>query len=261
MIEVKGLTFAYQEEPVLEDISFRVEKGQFVTLLGANGAGKSTLFKCLLGLLPKYRGEILIDGKDAHELSRKELARLIGYVPQAEAQIYNYTVMDTVMMGMAHRIGTFASPSKEQLDEGEEILGLLGIRELKNRGINEISGGERQLALLARALAQKAKILIMDEPTANLDYGNQHQVMRLIQRLTEEGYTILLSTHTPEHAVTYASHILAIKDHRILAAGENEKVLTGDLIAELYGIRVSLIDDPAGLGCGRVCVPLREPVR
>ena len=258
MIKVRNLTFAYREEPVLDGISFDVKKGQFVTVLGANGTGKSTLFKCLLGLLSGYKGEITINGKSAKEIGRRELASLIGYVPQQEAQIYNYTVLDTVLMGMAREIGVFSAPSKSQLDRCDEILERLGILKLKNRGVNEISGGERQMTLLARALAQNAQILVMDEPTANLDYGHQHQVMRLIRELADSGLTILLSTHNPEHAVMYASHVLAIKDHHILAAGDNKETLTEELISELYGINVKIISDPESEDGGRACIPLKD---
>ena len=254
MIDVRQLQFAYGDAPVLRDVSFQVEEGQFAALLGANGAGKSTLFKCMLGLLTGYEGDICIDGRNVRDMTRRELAGQIAYVPQQETQIYNYSVMDTVIMGMAHRIGAFASPSAEMIAEAEKTLEMLGIRELKDRGINEVSGGERQMALLARALVQKARILVLDEPTANLDYGNQHQVMRLIRSLAADGYTILLSTHTPEHALMYATHVLALKDGSICAAGTGRDVLTEDLIEDLYGIRVSILQEPSGRG-GRGCIP------
>ncbi len=257
MIDVRNLKFAYKADPILDGVSFHVDEGQFVTVLGANGTGKSTLFKCLLGLLNYQSGDVAIAGKDIRKLPRRTLAGLVGYVPQQEAQIYNYTVMDTVLMGMARKIGAFRAPKKEQLDECTEILKKLGIDHLAGRGVNEISGGERQMTLLARALAQNAKILIMDEPTANLDYGHQHEVMRLIQSLTKGGYTILLSTHNPEHAVMYASHVLALKDHQVCAYGRNEDVLDEALIEALYGLRVKIVSDPDGEGSGRACIPCR----
>lgn len=242
MIRVSHLTFAYGAEKVLDDISFTQEAGRLVCLLGPNGAGKSTLIKCLLGLLKKYDGEILLGGKDIRSLSRRELARIAAYVPQAESPVFNYPVMDTVLMGTAGMLAPYMSPGKEQIGIARQALEQLGIGHLADRGINEISGGERQLVFLARGIAQRAKILIMDEPTASLDYGNQILVLRHIREMAARGYTVFLSTHNPEHALQYATHVLALRDHKILADGAAGEVLTEDLIKELYGLSGDLFE-------------------
>ena len=160
-IDVKDLSFAYGKQQVLRQVSFRTRPGQLVAVLGPNGAGKSTLFRCILGFLPRYRGEIALCGHDLRSLDRRSLARLAAYIPQSSAPVYNYTVRDTVLMGA----DPFHAPGPSQQETADRALETLGIRDLADRGINEISGGERQLALIARAMAQQAKILLMDEPT------------------------------------------------------------------------------------------------
>ena len=213
MIEIKNLSFSYAKDgtPVLENIQTCISAGRLIAILGANGAGKTTLFKCILGFLKQYEGEIVLDGKEIRRCSRKEIAKRVAYIPQSEISVYNYTVFDSVLMGTTGSFSPLSSPKKEQKEITKEALSRLGILHLAQRGINEISGGERQLMLLARAMAQQAEVLVMDEPIANLDYGNQQMVMNQVKKMTEEGYTILFSTHNPEHALQYATHVLAIK--------------------------------------------------
>lgn len=255
MIQVKNLTFAYDKTPVLDDISFKLEPGQLVAVLGPNGAGKSTLFKCLLNLLKKYNGEILLNGKDVKQMSRKEIASVAAYIPQSESPAFNYTVRESILMGTTGMLSPLQMPGAEQTRIAEDAMDYLEIGYLADRGIEEISGGERQLVLLARALAQKARVLIMDEPTANLDYGNQQHVLKHIQKITNEGYTVLLSTHNPEHALQYASHILALNDHKVQAFGEVREVLTEDLIRKLYGLQVKIIETEIDGNVVRSCIP------
>ena len=255
MIRAEHLTFAYDKIKVLDDISFGIERGQLVAVLGPNGAGKSTLFKCILRLLHKYEGSISLNGEDTRNLNRKKMAALAAYIPQSETPVFNYTVRDSVLMGTTGMLSPLRSPGPEQREIAQEAIDFLGIGYMAERGINEISGGERQMALLARAIAQKAKVLIMDETTANLDYGNQHQVLKSIQNMARHGYTILLSTHNPEHALRYATHVLAIKDHRILAEGDAEKTLTEDLIREIYDLDVKILETEVNGTIVRSCVP------
>ena len=255
MIEVKNLSFAYKTEKILDDISFSTDEGRLIAVLGPNGAGKSTLFKCLLGFLRTYEGEILMGGKNIRNLSRKEMARLAAYIPQSETPVFNYKVIETVLMGTTGMLSPLQSPSQEHIETAHAAIKTLGIEYLEQRGINEISGGERQLAFLARAMAQKAKILIMDEPTANLDYGNQQHVLNQVHEMAEQGYTILLSTHNPEHALQYATHVLAIKDHKILADGPADTEMNEKLIEEIYGLNVTVIEVELDGRKVRSCIP------
>ncbi len=255
MIKVNHLTFAYDRLRVLDDISFEIGQGQLVAVLGPNGAGKSTLFKCMLRLLHKYKGDIYLDGRNVKDLSRKDMASMAAYIPQSETPVFNYTVMDSVLMGTTGMLSPLKSPGPEQIGIAQQAIDFMDIGYMAHRGINEISGGERQMVLLARAIAQKAKILIMDEPTANLDYGNQHHVLRAIQNMAAKGFTILLSTHNPEHALRYATYVLAIKDHHVLAQGNAGEILTEGLIRTIYGLDVKVLKTEINGSEVRSCVP------
>jgi len=239
-LEVKGVDFSYKNHEVLHDLCFSADSGDVVAVLGPNGVGKSTLFRCLLGFLQPCRGEILISGKSVRDMSSAETARHIAYIPQTVSPVFNYTVLDTVLMGFTNKLGTFMSPGVHENARAIEILDSLGIAHLKNRGCGQISGGERQLTLLARALAQDAGILIMDEPTANLDYGNSWHVMERIGSLAHSGYTVIFSTHDPNQAFMHASNALVMKGGRIIACGAPADTLDGELLSALYNINVAI---------------------
>ncbi len=239
-LEAKGLCFDYDSRPILTDISFSAAGGELLAVLGPNGVGKSTLFRCLLGFLDPRSGEILLNGEPLHKLSRTQAARMIAYIPQTASPAFNYTVLDTVLMGLASRMNPFQSPGPAQTEKAVAVLEALGIAHLRHRGLSRISGGERQLTLLGRALVQDARILVMDEPTANLDYGNQYRVMERARDLAAKGYTVILSTHDPNLAFLHAGRVLALKEGRLLCDGAPEAVLTEETLSSLYGIGVSL---------------------
>lgn len=255
-LEIRELSFSYGSRKVLDQVSFSADQGDLTVVLGPNGVGKSTLFRCILGLREGYQGSILCDGRDLRTMSQRELASCIAYVPQHSAPVFNYEVLEFVMMGTTAQLRTLAMPREEQRQAAAGMLDSLGIGHLAHRGVEQISGGERQMVLLARALVQRARILIMDEPTANLDYGNQYRVMTHIRRLAEEGYTILLSTHNPEHALLFANRILALHGGRVLAFGETGQVLTVELLRRLYGIRVHLERVDTAAGRFSSCIPI-----
>lgn len=253
MLDVRNLTFSYGQRPVLQGVDISLKAGCVASLLGPNGAGKSTLFKCILGLLPGYTGDILLQGEDARRVPLKRLARSVAYIPQAHYPAFNYTVLDMVLMGTSSRVSAFASPGKAEVAAAMQALDTLQMADFAHRDYMRISGGEQQLALIARAIAQHSRLLIMDEPTASLDWGNQIRVMQQVRRLSEQGYTILQATHNPNQAYLFSDEILAMRSGRILAAGSPRAVFTAPLMEELYGISAqveSLRDD-----CIRVCVP------
>jgi len=239
-LNVQDLRFSYGDHHVLKGCSFKAEAGDLVAVQGPNGVGKSTLFQCMLGLLHGYEGTITCGGDDIKKLSRHEIAKRIAYIPQSTAPVFDYTVEETVMMGAAAQLGLFAQPGKKHRAEARRLLASLGIERLADRSFARLSGGERQLVLIARALMQKAKILIMDEPTANLDFGNQHFVMRKVRELTREGYLILFSTHNPDQSFLYANKVLAIKDGSVKAFGHPEEVLSSEMLSELYNMDIAL---------------------
>ena len=252
-IEVKNLSFSYGDRPVLHDISFSVGKGEFLSILGPNGVGKSTLFRCVLGLLSGYSGQVLVDGVDARRFSVREAARHIAYIPQSSRSIFNYSVFDIVLMGRTSGLSTFRSPGKEDKALCFQAMEKIGITHLSDRCFHRLSGGEQQLVLIARALAQQAPILMLDEPTANLDFGNQLRVLEQARSLAREGYTVIQTTHHPEQSYMFSDRILAIQKGRVLTEGTPSEVLTQDTLRALYGVEstiVSLFEDRV-----RVCVP------
>ncbi len=252
-LEVRNVSFSYADHAVLQDVSFSAEQGKLISLLGPNGVGKSTLFRCMLGLLKDYTGTITVNGKDTRGMGARELARHVAYVPQSHYPAFNYTVLDMVLMGTSSRTSPFSPPRGKEIKAAMEALERMGIADFAHRDYTHISGGERQMVLIARALAQNARVLMMDEPTANLDYGNQMRVMEQVRKLTGEGYTILQSTHNPDQAYLFSHQILAIQNGRVVADGTPAQVMQPDLIRTLYGIDVkveSFCDDQF-----RVCIP------
>ena len=252
-VEVKNLHFSYGEREVLHDVSFRVEAGEFLSILGPNGVGKSTLFRCVLGLLRDYTGSITVEGRDARSLSIRESAKLIAYIPQSSHPAFNYSVRDIVLMGTTSGLGTFSTPKKEDVRRVYEALERTDISELAERCFHRISGGERQLALIARALVQRAPVLMLDEPTASLDFGNQLLVLNCARELAREGYTVIQTTHNPEQSYMFSDRILALRGGEVLTEGKPGDVLTPDMMQRLYGVEVevsSLFDDRV-----RVCTP------
>ena len=239
-LEAKSLCFHYGASAVLKDVSFAVENGETIALLGPNGAGKSTLLRCLLGFLQPQSGQILLDGKSIGQFSQRELSQRIAYIPQSYSPAFDHTVLECVLMGAAGRLGPMESPGRAERREAMQILEELGIAALAQRGCTKISGGERQLMLLARALFQRAQLFFMDEPTANLDYGNACLVMQRVRALAKEGYAVLLSTHDPNQALCYASRVLTMKNGALVSDGTPERVLTEDALCALYGVRVAL---------------------
>lgn len=253
-IEVRNFSYQYvRGMNVLENISFEIENGSYVCMLGPNGVGKSTLFKCMLGILTKYSGEIIIDGKNIQEYTPRQLAKKVAYIPQETIHSFNYLVSDIVLMGTTSLTSSMLSPGKKERALVQEALETLNIPHLENRMFLNLSGGERQLVLIARALAQQANILFMDEPTANLDYGHQIRVQEKVRELAGNGYTIIQSTHSPDQVFMYADSVMAIKDRKIEVFGPPRTVITDSLIHKLYGIDTvieSVRDDAV-----RVCIP------
>ena len=255
-LTVKDLTYRYAKTaaPVLQGISFTAESGDFLSVLGANGAGKSTLFRCLLGGLTDYTGAIELDGRDVRTLSRRETAAHIAYIPQIHRPTFGYSVLDTTLMGLTRQLSPFRSPTPEMEKQAMDALEQMGVAQLAERNFATLSGGEQQLVLIARALCQQSDILVMDEPTSSLDYGNQLRVLERVRLLAQQGYTVLLSTHDPQHALRFSRRVLALSGGQVAAEGDTAEVLTPGLLRRLYGVEAVLLDTP----CGRVLLPGEE---
>ncbi|MEQ8176445.1 MAG: ABC transporter ATP-binding protein [Syntrophomonadaceae bacterium] len=257
MLEIKEASIGYRQRTILNNISFTVDDGNMLCLLGPNGVGKTTLFKSILGFISLKSGEISLDGKNIKKWSKPCMAKVIGYVPQAHTPPFPYTVLDVVLMGRIAHLGNFSSPSRNDVRIAEESLERLGVSFLKDRTYSEISGGERQMVLIARALTQQPQLLILDEPTSNLDYGNQVRVLLQIKRLSEEdGIGVVMTSHFPDHAFLCASQVALLNQHGF-EIGSADDIITEDNMRETYGInvRITSLADNHGMDV-KSCVPL-----
>lgn len=252
MLKVESLDFGFPGRTIGRDVSFSLAAGEVMCVLGPNGGGKTTLFRTVLGLLASHRGKILLEENPIETLSRTEIARLIGYVPQGHSGYFAYTVREFVLMGRTAHLGIFSSPSKKDDDVAGRALASLGMAHLAERPITEVSGGERQLALVARALAQEPSLLLLDEPTASLDFGNQVRVLQRIAALAQTGIAILFSSHDPDHAFLCAQRALLLAEGRALEIGAPRDVIRPDTLQRLYGVTVQVLPLAGG---GHTCLP------
>lgn len=255
-LEAKSLDFGYRGRRVGSDVSLALEAGEVLCLLGPNGSGKTTLFRTLLGLLPAQGGRVVMDGADLGSRARDEVARLVSYVPQAHSAFFPFTVREVVLMGRTAHLGVFSSPSKKDREIAGDALERMRLTPLADAIYTRISGGERQLALIARALAQEASIVVMDEPTANLDFGNQVRVLERIQGLARAGIGVLLSTHDPDQAFLCANRVAMLHEGRLARYGAPDDVITSDSLKQIYGVDVTVTRVVTENGRERrVCVP------
>lgn len=239
-LSVHDLQCGYSRKTVVRDISFSLESGEVLCILGPNGVGKSTLFKSMLGLIPRLGGDIRIDGQSVDGWSRKRLATVLGYVPQAGATPFAFTVRDMVAMGRTAHLSAFGAPGREDLHRVDAAMERLGIAHLAERRFPELSGGEQQMALIARALAQAPAMLAMDEPTASLDFGNQVAVLRQVRELSAEGLGIIMITHAPEQAFLCASKVLLFRRKGPCLFGPVNEVVTEENLRDAYGVDVHI---------------------
>lgn len=238
MLQAQDLAIGYAGRPVGQGFNVQLQPGRVLALLGPNGGGKTTLLKTLLGLLPPLAGEVLVDGLPLTGLSTRERAHRVAYVPQSHAGAFAYTVADLVLMGRTAHGGLLARPSTRDREVAAAAMARLGITHLAQRPATQVSGGERQLALIARALAQESAYVVLDEPTASLDFGNQGKVLHEIHRLAAQGLGVLFSTHDPNHASRYADEALLVRDGHTLASGPVAQVLQRRLLEQLYAAPV-----------------------
>lgn len=253
ILQVKDLSFSYRKNQILSNISFHAEKNQVLAVLGPNGVGKSTLFQSILGLKQIVQGQIFLFDQDIQRLTPAQIASNIAYIPQIERSSFHYTVSEMVLMGTTVKLGLFSQPGKEELERAEQALKQLNLLPLAHRDFQTLSGGEARLVLLARALAQGAKILIMDEPTSGLDYGNSLRVMNILKSLTDQNYTLIFSTHEPNQALNFSDSVLALYQGRVAAFGKTKNEMTPDLLYQLYRIptRIEAFADGQ-----QICIPL-----
>jgi ABC-type cobalamin/Fe3+-siderophores transport system ATPase subunit len=247
IINVKNAEFAYNGENVFKNININLNQGEILCLFGPNGCGKTTLLENILGLLKLKNGSIHLNGKDIHKMKPHEIAKKIAYVPQIHDKTFPYKVKEIVLMGRAAYTPIFSMPSKEDKNKVDEVLELLGINNLRDRPYTKLSGGEARLVMVARALAQESQIILMDEPTAHLDFRHELEILETIVKLIKEkGLSIIMATHFPNHSLYFQNNgiktLLAIMNNKkILFSGTPENVLTEENMKTLFHIESQML--------------------
>jgi iron complex transport system ATP-binding protein len=253
MLRIENLTFrhAHHTEDILHGITFNAEPGKITTILGPNGSGKTTLFRCIAGLWNPKEGAVLFDDRPLSGLSSVNRARLLAIVPQEHEPPFPYSVFDIVLMGRAAHVGLFSAPSKRDYAAADEAIGMVGISHLADRPYTRISGGERQLVLIARALAQDSPILILDEPTSHLDFRNQIVVLEKVRSIVSaKGLIALMTLHDPNLALLFSDQAILISEGIVIAKGNPRDVISAEHLFAMYGIPVEVLSHN---GIGFIC--------
>ena len=256
-LEAKDLACGWTADaPIQRSVSFKVESGEVCCILGPNGCGKSTLLKTMMGLIPRLGGSVRIDGRDVRRMTPKERSAAMAYVSQGHTPPFTYKVRDVVLLGRTGKLGV-GQPSAHDLQIVEASLADMGVLDLADRLYTDISGGELQLVMIARALTQQPQLLVLDEPTAALDYGNAMRVIGKIRELAEAGYGVIMTTHSPDHAFMLDSNVLLLQRAKPMQFGRAVDVITERNMRDAYGVEVEtkefLTRDG---GIVRMCAPL-----
>lgn len=257
-IQLQDVSCGYSDKKnVLEHISFQVSTGEICCILGPNGVGKTTLFKTILRLMKATGGRILIDGEDLTKLTQAQMAKAMAYVSQYHVPPFPYVVKDVVMLGRIGSVRYFGQPSKKDMEITEQAMEDMGIHHLRNEVYTDISGGERQLVMIARALAQEPQFLVLDEPTSSLDYGNMVRVMQKIKSLREKGYGIIMTTHSPDQAFMCESKVALLQRNAPVKFGNAVDIITRKNLYEAYKVDVRVVEfvDKTGKRI-RMCTPV-----
>ena len=237
-LAVDNLTGGYGSRVVIKNVNLTIDPGTILCLLGPNGVGKTTLFKTMLGLLPAMGGRVRIGTQSLADLSRPDIARLVGYVPQSQQTPFAFKAIDVVLMGRTARIGSFGAPGRQDREAAMAALDAIGATRLATRSFTSLSGGERQMVMIARALAQEPTFIMLDEPTAALDFGNQVRVLDQVVRLAESGIGVVMTTHAPDHAFLCDADAALITGPSSIQRGPVHEVLTEENLSAAYGVPV-----------------------
>ena len=260
LLEIQDLYGGYGGRDVVRGVSCQADAGDILCLLGPNGCGKTTLFRLVLGALPIRRGSVRIYGRDVAPLPPRALANLAAYIPQSHRPVFAYTVLEVVTMGRASHFSAFEAPGTVDRDAAFAALEKLHAAHLANRNYAALSGGQRQLVLIARAICQNARVFLMDEPAASLDYANHQLLMDVVRELAGQGYCVLLSTHGPEDPVSVADKALLLREGQAVAFGKAKEVITPQALEAVYGMEMDVLTVHDRYGAERtICLPVKKP--
>jgi iron complex transport system ATP-binding protein len=254
LMQVSDASFSYDgQHNIFENINFSVQKGDVFCILGPNGTGKTTLIKCINGLMKLSSGKILFNEKNIYSLNKTEIAKNIGYIPQIHNSTFPFSVLDVVLMGRSPHLEMFASPGEKDIKIAEESLKTLNITHMRDVPYTEISGGEQQLVFLARILTQKPSVLLLDEPTSHLDFGNQMRTLNIIEKLAKSGLSIVMSSHFPDQAFISANKVALMKGKNFIDIGSPEEVINEENMEKIYDVQVKIVD----IEHRKACIPLK----
>jgi iron complex transport system ATP-binding protein len=255
IMDIKDAEFSYNgKKNIFKNVSFSIENGDVFCILGPNGTGKSTLIKCMNSLLKLKSGRISLKNKNIYSMKETDIAKIIAYIPQSNNSVFAFSVFDIVLMGRTPHLSLTSVPGKNDYKIAEEALTNLGILHLKNKTYTEISGGERQLVLMARAIAQQPEILLLDEPTSHLDFGNQIRTLKVIKELAKTGLSVVMTSHFPDHAFLSCNKVAIMNQGTIMEIGKPEFVVTENNMKQAYGVDVRIIDVDENR---RACIPMQ----
>jgi iron complex transport system ATP-binding protein len=260
LINVQDAAFSYEDVDIFNGLNFNVRKGELLCLMGANGCGKTTLLRCMNGILKLKKGKVILHGKDVTTMSAADVAKKMGFVFQDNTAPFPYPVIDVVCMGRAPHLGMFATPSSADKRIAEEALQMVGMLHLKDKPFTKISGGQRQLVTIARTITQQSEIILLDEPTSHLDFRNQSLILKITSKLVQQGFSVVMSSHLPDHALLYSDRVALMKDGKFMALGSPKKVITEENLREIYDIDVRILaaNDPISGEEIRFCFPAKE---
>jgi iron complex transport system ATP-binding protein len=257
LLQVRGAAFGYDDREVFGGLDFEVCAGETLCILGANGCGKTTLLRCLGGGLRLKRGKIALAGRDLAALGPIEIARTMGFVFQEHSAPFPFPVLEVVRMGRAPYLSFLAQPSKRDTAIAEQALEMVGMAHLRDKPYTRISGGERQLVLIARTLAQQPRVILLDEPTSHLDFKNQALILKIVERLARQGLAIVMTTHMPNHALAFPSRVALMSRGKFVAVGDATTTVTEANLRATYDIDVRVLSaaDPVSGQSFVFCVP------